>query len=49
MSKSAPRTKLVIRRLPPTLPEDVFWRVVGPYVDGKSLWKRFVKGRPGDK
>jgi regulator of nonsense transcripts 3 len=50
MSKQpAPRLKLVVRRLPPTLPEDVFWRAVAPFVEGKSVWRRFVKGRAGDK
>ncbi|CAK9787384.1 hypothetical protein CC85DRAFT_314139 [Cutaneotrichosporon oleaginosum] len=44
----APRLKLVIRRLPPTLPEETFWRVVEPFVEGKSLWRRYVKGRAGD-
>lgn len=42
------RLKLVVRRLPPTLPPDVFWKAVAPYVDGKSQWKRYVQGRPGD-
>lgn len=50
MSKTpAPRLKLVVRRLPPTLPADVFWNVVAPYVDGKSNWRRYVPGRVGDK
>ncbi|BEI84549.1 hypothetical protein CcaverHIS002_0411530 [Cutaneotrichosporon cavernicola] len=42
------RLKLVIRRLPPTLPEETFWRVVEPFVEGKYAWRRYVKGRPGD-
>ncbi|BEJ15359.1 hypothetical protein CspHIS471_0411260 [Cutaneotrichosporon sp. HIS471] len=42
------RLKLVIRRLPPALPEETFWRVVEPFVEGKCAWRRYVKGRPGD-
>lgn len=44
----APRLKLVIRRLPPTLPEETFWSVVEPFIEGKSTWRRYVKGRAGD-
>lgn len=44
----APRLKLVVRRLPPTLPEATFWGVVEPWTAG-ALWKRYVQGRPGDK
>ncbi|EJT52479.1 hypothetical protein A1Q1_03995 [Trichosporon asahii var. asahii CBS 2479] len=43
----APRLKLVVRRLPPTLPEATFWSVVEPWTSG-ALWKRYVQGRPGD-
>ncbi|KAL1406113.1 hypothetical protein Q8F55_007796 [Vanrija albida] len=44
----AARLKLVVRRLPPTLPADVFWKAVAPYVEGKAQWTRYVPGRPGD-
>lgn len=46
---SAPRTKVVIRRLPPTLPEETFWRSVESWVtESTCLWKRYVKGKPAD-
>ncbi|KAL7422102.1 hypothetical protein Q5752_002745 [Cryptotrichosporon argae] len=48
MSAPAPRLKLVVRRLPPTLPEQTFWAAVAPFVEGKSGWRRYVSGRPGD-
>lgn len=53
-STAAPRLKLVIRRLPPTLPEEIFWNSVTPWlgnvngsVEGESKvsWKRYVKGK----
>ncbi|KIR68157.1 hypothetical protein I314_01651 [Cryptococcus bacillisporus CA1873] len=48
-STAAPRNKLVIRRLPPTLPEDIFWQSVSTWITDKTcLWKRFVKGKAGD-
>ncbi|GFZ49618.1 hypothetical protein JCM24511_07019 [Saitozyma sp. JCM 24511] len=46
---SAPRLKLVIRRLPPALPEETFWKSVAPFVtDQTCQWKRYVKGRAAD-
>jgi hypothetical protein len=55
-STAAPRLKLVVRRLPPTLPEDVFWKSVTPWLgdvadeaSSKISWKRYVKGRPVDE
>ncbi|KAE8541742.1 hypothetical protein D1P53_001915 [Cryptococcus gattii VGV] len=48
-STAAPRNKLVIRRLPPTLPEDIFWQSVSTWITDKTcLWKSFVKGKAGD-
>ncbi|GHJ88207.1 hypothetical protein NliqN6_4609 [Naganishia liquefaciens] len=48
-STAAPRLKLVIRRLPPTIPEDIFWRSVAPWVDeGKSTWRRWYQGKKAD-
>ncbi|WVQ77718.1 hypothetical protein IAR50_007408 [Cryptococcus sp. DSM 104548] len=42
----APRHKLVIRRLPPTLPEDIFWNAVSTWITDKScLWKSYVAGK----
>ncbi|KAK4683780.1 regulator of nonsense transcripts 3, partial [Tremellales sp. Uapishka_1] len=43
------RTKLVIRRLPPTLPAEIFWKSVSAWVtDETCLWKQYIKGRAGD-
>ncbi|KAK8849654.1 hypothetical protein IAR55_004989 [Kwoniella newhampshirensis] len=48
-STAAARNKLVIRRLPPTLPEDIFWRSVSAWItDETCLWKRYVKGKTSD-
>ncbi|WVR08088.1 hypothetical protein IAU60_005134 [Kwoniella sp. DSM 27419] len=48
-STAAARNKLVIRRLPPTLPEDIFWNAVAPWVNENTCsWKRYVKGKAGD-
>ncbi|ORY34746.1 Smg-4/UPF3 family-domain-containing protein [Naematelia encephala] len=48
-STAAPRLKLVIRRLPPTLPEEIFWSSVQPWVNDETChWRRFVKGRASD-
>ena len=53
-STAAPRLKLVIRRLPPTLPEEIFWNSVTPWLgnvtgnaegESKINWKRYVKGK----
>lgn len=49
-SSAAPRLKLVIRRLPPNLPEELFWKAVVPWVtDATCTWKRYVRGRPAIK
>ncbi|WVQ79216.1 hypothetical protein IAT38_001312 [Cryptococcus sp. DSM 104549] len=46
---AAPRNKLVVRRLPPTLPEEIFWKSVAEWVNDETcLWRRYVKGKPGD-
>ncbi|KAJ9109853.1 hypothetical protein QFC19_001832 [Naganishia cerealis] len=48
-STAAPRLKLVIRRLPPTIPEDIFWKSVSPWIDdGKSTWKKWYQGKKFD-
>jgi regulator of nonsense transcripts 3 len=48
MNTAASRNKLVIRRLPPTLPEDIFWKSLDPWIsDGKCQWKRYIQGRTG--
>ena len=45
----AARTKLVVRRLPPALPEAIFWQATETWVNDRTCqWKRFVKGAPGD-
>lgn len=53
-STAAPRLKLVIRRLPPTLPEEIFYNSVSPWLgdvagkpenENKVSWKRYVKGK----
>ncbi|KAK1923594.1 Smg-4/UPF3 family-domain-containing protein [Papiliotrema laurentii] len=44
-STSAPRLKLVIRRLPPSLPEDIFWNSVQAWIKPETcVWRRYVKG-----
>ncbi|RXK35178.1 hypothetical protein M231_07549 [Tremella mesenterica] len=49
-ASSAPslRTKLVIRRLPPTLPEEIFWTSVSQWVNESCVWRRYVKGKAAD-
>lgn len=47
-STAAVKNKLVIRRLPPTLPEEVFWKAVSPWITQDTcLWKRYIKGAEG--
>lgn len=42
----AERLKTVIRRLPPNLPEDVFWQSVQPWVtDDTILWRAYYPGK----
>lgn len=49
-SAAAPRLKLVVRRLPPNLPEELFWKTVSPWItETTCTWKRYVKGRPAVK
>jgi len=46
----AGRTKIVIRRLPPALPEELFWKSVGDWVtDDTASWKQYIPGRLGDE
>jgi regulator of nonsense transcripts 3 len=46
----AARTKIVIRRLPPALPEEIFWKSVETWVsDDTASWKQYVAGRVGDE
>ena len=48
-AEPATRSKLVIRRLPPALPEAIFWTAVEQWVNDQTcLWRRYVKGKPGD-
>ncbi|KAG8962092.1 hypothetical protein FRC00_010365 [Tulasnella sp. 408] len=40
------RLKVVVRRLPPNLPEAVFWESVTPWVDAQTTsWKQFCPGK----
>ncbi|PFH50832.1 hypothetical protein AMATHDRAFT_47541 [Amanita thiersii Skay4041] len=43
---AAERLKTVVRRLPPNLPEDVFWQSVQQWVtDDTTVWKAFHSGK----
>lgn len=40
------KLKVVVRSLPPNLPEQVFWQSVTPWVhDGTTTWKTFCPGK----
>ena len=40
------RLKIIVRRLPPHLPEQIFWQSVQPWVtDDTVLWKEFYPGK----
>jgi regulator of nonsense transcripts 3 len=42
------RLKTVVRRLPPNLPEDVFWQSVQTWVTDETVsWKVFYAGKLG--
>ncbi|KAG9097521.1 hypothetical protein FS749_006104 [Ceratobasidium sp. UAMH 11750] len=42
----APKLKVVIRRLPPNLPEAIFWQSVSQWVTDETVsWKLYVKGK----
>lgn len=44
--KGGDRLKAVVRRLPPSLPEEVFWQSVQPWVtDETATWKAFYPGK----
>lgn len=44
--EKADRFKTVVRRLPPTLPEDVFWQSVQPWVTEETVsWKVYHPGK----
>lgn len=41
------RLKIVVRRLPPNLPEDIFWQSVSSWVtDDTVAWKTYFPGKP---
>ncbi|KAK7683827.1 hypothetical protein QCA50_013203 [Cerrena zonata] len=43
---SEPRLKTVVRRLPPNLPENVFWQSVDPWVKDETVtWKVYYQGK----
>ena len=47
---AAEKLKIVVRRLPPNLPEDIFWQSVQPWVtDETSTWKKFHAGKTTKK
>ena len=40
------RLKTVVRRLPPNLPEDIFWQSVGKWVTEETVtWKVYYPGK----
>ncbi|TFK32063.1 Smg-4/UPF3 family-domain-containing protein, partial [Crucibulum laeve] len=40
------RLKTIVRRLPPNLPEDVFWQSVQPWVTDETVsWKTYYQGK----
>ncbi|CAA7266188.1 unnamed protein product [Cyclocybe aegerita] len=40
------RLKTVVRRLPPNLPEEIFWQSVQPWVtEETTIWKTYYKGK----
>lgn len=40
------RLKTVVRRLPPNLPENIFWQSVQQWVTGDTVqWKAFYQGK----
>ncbi|KAJ7594258.1 Smg-4/UPF3 family-domain-containing protein [Mycena floridula] len=42
----AERLKAAVRRLPPNLPEDIFWQSVQPWVSDESVtWKEYQPGK----
>ena len=42
----ADKLKTIVRRLPPNLPEDIFWQSVQPWVsDETATWKIFYPGK----
>lgn len=44
---TATKYKVVVRRLPPNLPEPIFWTSVEPWVTAESVtWKSFHAGKP---
>ena len=43
---AAEKLKIVVRRLPPNLPEEIFWQSVQTWVtDETAPWRKFLKGR----
>jgi hypothetical protein len=41
------KLKVVVRRLPPNLPEPIFWNSVAQWVSSESItWKSFHPGKP---
>ena len=45
-SSGRDRLKTVVRRLPPNLPEDVFWQSVQQWVSDETvIWKEYYQGK----
>jgi hypothetical protein len=42
---SSERLKAIVRRLPPNLPEDIFWQSVQNWVGDNVVWKAFYPGK----
>ncbi|KAK9670727.1 hypothetical protein K7432_017565, partial [Basidiobolus ranarum] len=41
-----PKTKVIIRRLPPNLPEELFFKSIQPYITEENiLWRLYVPGK----
>lgn len=45
-SQQSERLKTIVRRLPPNLPEDIFWQSVQPWVtEETTTWKVYYPGK----
>lgn len=45
-SSAHDKLKTVVRRLPPNLPEDIFWQSVEPWVSDETVsWRAFYPGK----
>ena len=45
-AEATEKLKIVVRRLPPNLPEDIFWQSVGKWVtEETATWKAYYPGK----